>query len=135
MPGSRVSSGWTIMSQIEVPITITNVPGSSTPTPGTDTHASTLPTATAVLSDNLSFFATSGVSVPALEPSGTNVSPNFSPGLSKPGYAAVKYSVGGRPSSGDHIALKPAVAVWRHSEPVSHQMIQSVASMNAAHES
>ena len=47
IPGRRVSSGWTIMSQIEVPITTTNVPGSSTPTPGTDTHASTFPTATA----------------------------------------------------------------------------------------
>ena len=68
------------MSQIEVPITITNVPGSSTPTPGTETQASTLPTATAVDSESLSFLATSGVSVPAREPSGTNFSPSFSAG-------------------------------------------------------
>src|SRR4029077_8520151 len=115
--------------QIEVPITITYVPGASTPTPGTDTHASTLPTATATSSVSFSFFATSGRSVPAFVPSGTNESPSFCAGLSNPGYAVVKYSVGGRPSSGDHIALTPAVAVCRHSTPVRCQIIQSVASM------
>ena len=85
IPGSRVSSGWTIMSQIEVPITITNVPAPSTPTPGTDTQASTFPTATATDSGSFSFSATSVRSVPAFVPSGTNVSPSFSPGLSNPG--------------------------------------------------
>jgi hypothetical protein len=85
IPGSRVSSAWTIMSQIEVPITTTYVPGASTPTPGTDTQASTLPTATATSSDSFSFFATSGRSVPAFVPSGTNESPSFSPGWSNPG--------------------------------------------------
>ncbi len=34
IPGSRTSSGSTTMSQIEVPTTITNVPGCSTPAPG-----------------------------------------------------------------------------------------------------
>ena len=85
MPGSRVSSGWTIMSQIEVPITTTYLPGDSTPTPGTDTHASTFPTATATDSGSPVLSATSFRRVPALVPSGTNVSPSFSPGLSNPG--------------------------------------------------
>ena len=80
MPGSRTSSGCTIMSQIEVPITITNVPGSWTPTPGTDTQASTLPTATATDSERPTVSATSVRRAPALVPSGTNVSPSFSPG-------------------------------------------------------
>ncbi len=35
------------MSQIEVPTTVTSVPGRSTPAPGTETNESTLPTATA----------------------------------------------------------------------------------------
>src|ERR1700759_2256369 len=105
MPGSRVSSGWTIMSQIDVPMTTTKLPGSCTPTPGTETHASTLPTATATDSGSLTRFATSAVSVPARVPSGTNVSPSFSPGASNPGKEASKYSTGGSPSAADHIAL------------------------------
>ena len=50
IPGSRTSSGLTIIEHVEVPITVTNVAGLVTPAPGTDTHASTLPTATATSS-------------------------------------------------------------------------------------
>ena len=56
------------MSQIEVPITTTNVPGSSTPTPGTETNESTFPTATATTRGSPTLFATSVRSVPALRP-------------------------------------------------------------------
>ncbi len=91
-----------------------------------------MPTATATdLGQAEPSARTAARSVPARVPSGTNVCPSFSPGGSKPGYAASKYSLEGRPSVSDHIALYPAVQLWRRSTPVSHQTIQSVASMNA----
>jgi hypothetical protein len=93
------------MSQIDVPITITNVPGCSTPAPGSDTNESTLPTATVTVAGRPSASASSGRSVPARDPSTANSRPSFSAGDANPGYAASKYSTPGSPPSGDHIAL------------------------------
>ena len=73
------------MSQIEVPTTITNVPGCSTPAPGTDTNESTFPTATATVSGSPRPAASSGRTVSARVPSGTNAVPSFSSGCTKPG--------------------------------------------------
>jgi hypothetical protein len=85
IPGSRTSSGETIIEHVEVPITVTNVDGLTTPAPGTATQASTLPTATATSAVRPSVSARSAVSVPALVPSGTNCVPSFSAGSENPG--------------------------------------------------
>lgn len=90
---------------MEVPITITSTPGALTPAPGTETNESTFPTATAVDSGRPTRRASSARSVPARVPSGTNSSPSFSAGLSKPGYASLKKPAEGSPPLGDHIAL------------------------------
>ena len=85
IPGRRTSTGSTTRSQIEVPTTITNVPGESTPAPGTDTKESTFPTATATGARRPKRSASSARRVPALVPSGANSVPSFAAGSSNPG--------------------------------------------------
>ena len=86
IPGSRISSGWTTMSQIEVPITITNVPGSSTPDARhrhervdvADRDRDRL------RQPDLAPPPSRAASPPAF-PAARTSSPSFSPGVSKPG--------------------------------------------------
>ena len=85
IPGRRISCGLTTMSQVEVPTTVTNVPGCCTPAPGTETNESTLPTAIWTESGRPTRSATSSRNAPALVPSSANELPSFSTGSGKPG--------------------------------------------------
>ena len=90
IPGSRTSSGLTIIEHVEVPMTVTNVAGLVTPAPGTDTHASTLPTATATSVGQPQPPARSAVRAPARVPSATNSVPSFSAGVREPGVGGLE---------------------------------------------
>src|ERR1035441_5658984 len=105
IPGSRISWLLSTRSQIEVPITITKVPGRWTPTAGSATKASTLPIATVTSVVSSSRSAIDGASLPADVPGAKNLEPSFSKGCGNPGNAASKYSCWGTPSLADQHAL------------------------------
>ena len=90
IPGRRTSSGLTIIEHVEVPMTVTNVAGLVTPAPGTETQASTLPTATATSVVSPSRRARSAVSAPARVPSATNSVPSFSRRRREPGVGGLE---------------------------------------------
>src|SRR5690625_1159474 len=114
---------------MEVPIVMIILPGSVTPIAGTETCASTFPTATAKPSFNPVNFAISFVSSPALVPKGTT-SPRslVSVKFSKRGSRALKNSLLGYPSCLCQIDLYPAVQLFLTSDPVNREITQSVAS-------
>ena len=107
IPGRRTSVGSTTRSQIEVPTTITNVPGESTPAPGTDTKESTFPTATATgVAQAEALGELRPQAFRRCVPSGANSLPSFAAGLVEPGVGGleVRRPAAGLPP-GDHIAL------------------------------